>query len=286
MSKRFTRAIVVAVAAIGLAAIADAVRSHDSPPQPVALVHGSTTTAPSSVFEARDPAVGTNTALPRCDAPQISLSIEDFDGSPSAVVRHVWGSPCRLAPLRAELAVRDANGRRVRRSTIASADGVTVTGDFSPGVEQLLAIRYFPTCEQRGPFRAFVNIGPYSAEATLPPPAAQEACHDRMARALAEAAGYQIVEWTGSAWVARGRGQSFYIWMTDYTSHSQLRGEAYRVAARIDGTPVYSDGVRLAWILGDATVWISAGPTEDSVAPTVNQLEDLVAPSGAVRMSG
>ena len=286
MSKRFTRAIVVVVAAIGLAAIADAVRSHDSPQQRIALVHGSTTTEPSSVFEARDPAVGTNTALPRCDAQQISLSIENFDGSVSAVLRHVWGNPCRLTRLQPEMTVRDAAGHKVRHAAIGSSgEEATGTGDFSPGYERLLAIAYFPTCKQRGPFRAFVNIGPYSAEATLPSPAEEE-CHDRRARGLAEAAGYHVVEWTGSAWVARGRGQSFYIWMTDYTSHSRLRAEAYRVAGEIDGTPVYTDGVRLAWIARDATVWISAGPNEGSVAPTVDQLRDLVAASDAVRVSG
>jgi hypothetical protein len=47
-----------------------------------------------------------------------------------------------------------------------------VGGDFSPGFEQLIDIPYLAepqlaNCDRRGPFTAFVIVGPYSAQRKL-----------------------------------------------------------------------------------------------------------------------
>jgi hypothetical protein len=47
-----------------------------------------------------------------------------------------------------------------------------VGGDFSPGFEQLIDIPYLAepqlsSCDRRGPFTAFVIVGPYSAQRKL-----------------------------------------------------------------------------------------------------------------------
>ena len=92
------------------------------------------------------------------------------------VVRHVWGRPCQLAPpLPVRLSVTDRVGRRVRLATLAGGSVVQshIGGDFTPGFEQLIDIPYLaePTvdegCDRRGPFTAFVIVGPYSAQRRL-----------------------------------------------------------------------------------------------------------------------
>ena len=91
------------------------------------------------------------------------------------VVRHVWGRPCHLAPpLRVRLGVSDRVGRRVRLATLDGGSDVQshVGGDFSPGFEELIDIPYVAkpqvtSCDRRGPFTAFVIVGPYSAQRKL-----------------------------------------------------------------------------------------------------------------------
>ena len=81
------------------------------------------------------------------------------------MVRHAWGKPCHLARLPIGLTVRDRAGRQVRLLTPDEQSGVG--GDFSPGSERLINITYLPTCKQRGPFVASVNVGPYFARRAL-----------------------------------------------------------------------------------------------------------------------
>jgi hypothetical protein len=120
--------------------------------------------------------VGTTpVALPRCTVENIGVSIEVLGGTATVVVRHVWGRPCQLAPsLRVRLSVDDRVGRRVRLATLAGGSVVQarVGGDFSPGFEQLIEIPYLAepqltSCDRRGPFTAFVIVGPYSAQRKL-----------------------------------------------------------------------------------------------------------------------
>jgi hypothetical protein len=113
-------------------------------------------------------------------------------------------------------------------------------------------------------------------------------CRENWSRAVAKAAGYQIIGNTGSAWVAQGRGHSFYFWATEVIPASQLRSEGYRILRRVKGVPIYADSVdltdniNLTWRARRATLWIQAGPTKDSVAPKPNELRRLVAASIAL----
>jgi hypothetical protein len=101
-------------------------------------------------------------------------------------------------------------------------------------------------------------------------------CHEEWSRGVAEAAGYKVVENTGSAWVARGRGWSFYIWAVDSIAAARLTNEGFRILRRVRGIPIYTDGLRFAWRTRSTTVWIEAGPAEHSVAPRPSVLGSLV----------
>lgn len=105
-------------------------------------------------------------ALPPCAAQNLALSIDVLGGSPFIALRHNWGKPCHLARLPVELTVRDRAGRPVRRV----GSEASVSGDFPRAFVRLIGITYVPTCKQRGPFVAFVTVGPaYSARRRLPP---------------------------------------------------------------------------------------------------------------------
>jgi hypothetical protein len=67
-------------------------------------------------------------------------------------------------------------GRRVRLAAVDEAHPAVqarVAGDFSPGFEQLIDIPYLAepqageSCDRKGPFTAFVIVGPYSAQRKL-----------------------------------------------------------------------------------------------------------------------
>jgi hypothetical protein len=133
------------------------------------------TTARSAAGEMTIPVETTPEALPRCTVQNIGVSIDVLGGTAQVVVRHVWGRPCHLAPpLRVRLGVSDRVGRRVRLATLDEGPVVQsrVEGDFSPGFEQFIDIPYLAepqltSCDRRGPFTAFVIVGPYSAQRKL-----------------------------------------------------------------------------------------------------------------------
>jgi hypothetical protein len=169
MRARLGWVVVGALAAIVVAAAVDAFRSPGRPSPAPPEGSSVPVSTEGSVFEARDPVPGGETApLPRCTAEQIAAAIEIFDGVASIVVRHVRGEPCHLARLPINLAVRDTKGRRVRlaepRSGVAESG---VAGDFSPRFERLVNITYVRDCNEPGPFLAVVNVGPYVARRTL-----------------------------------------------------------------------------------------------------------------------
>ena len=107
-------------------------------------------------------------------------------------------------------------------------------------------------------------------------------CTEDWTRAVAEAAGFRITEHTGSAWVAVGRGKSFYICATNWAAQHQLDDEGFRIVRRIDGVPIFDDGIRLAWSLDRLTVWAEPGPTENSVGPKPGELRRLVRASETI----
>lgn len=98
-------------------------------------------------------------------------------------------------------------------------------------------------------------------------------------REVALEAGYRIAGSTGSAWIVKGGGRSFYFWATSRASDSHRGGlhrEGYRVVRRIGDVAIFTDGLNLAWRVRRATVWIQAGPTEDSDSPQPRELGPLV----------
>jgi len=171
--RQLTWAIAAGVIAVLIAGTVDAVRSSE--PSGSAPIQ-TATTEESAAREAAIPVETTAEALPRCTVQNIGVSIDVLGGTAQVVVRHVWGRPCHLAPpLLVRLSLDDRVGRRVRLATLDEGSDVQarVGGDFSPGFEQLIDIPYLAepqageSCDRKGPFTAFVIIGPYSAQRKL-----------------------------------------------------------------------------------------------------------------------
>ena len=168
--RRLTWVIATGVVAVLIAGAVDAVRSSEPGSGPSRMV----TTERSAAREMTTPVETTPEALPRCTVQNIGVSIDVLGGTATVVVRHVWGRACHLAPLPVRLSVTDRVGRRVRLATVGGGHDLQsrVAGDFSPGFEQLIDIPYLAepqltSCDRRGPFTAFVIIGPYSAQRKL-----------------------------------------------------------------------------------------------------------------------
>ena len=155
---RLSWAIGGTVGALAVAGAVDAVRSADTKPRHAAMQPA----ARETTFAAETPE-----ALPRCTPQNLGVSVDVLGGSATVVVRHVWGRPCHLAALPVRLSVTDRLGRRVRLETDGSPSERTVDGDFTPGFERLIDIPYLANCDGRGPFAAFVIVGPYSAQRKL-----------------------------------------------------------------------------------------------------------------------
>jgi hypothetical protein len=102
---------------------------------------------------------------------------------------------------------------------------------------------------------------------------------------IAERAGFRIVDETGSALVASGRGWSFYIWATDVEEPlaEVAERESWRPLGRRAGVVVYGDDdLWRWWSVQGFVVWTHAGPFEDSEAPDLEGLTSLIRASQAV----
>ena len=169
--RQLTRVIATGLIAVLIAGAVDAVRSSEPGSSPSPMV----TTERSAVREMTIPVAMRPVALPRCTVQNIGVSIDVLGGTATVVVRHVGGRPCSLAPpLRVRLGLSDRVGRRVRLATVGGGEDLQsrVGGDFSPGFERLIDIPYLAepqltSCDLRGPFTAFVIVGPYSAQRKL-----------------------------------------------------------------------------------------------------------------------
>jgi hypothetical protein len=171
--RQLTRVIAAGVIAVLVAGTVDALRSSEPSGSSPSRVATSERLAAGAMTI---PAETTPEALPRCTAQNLGVSIDVLGGTAAVVVRHVWGRPCHLAPLAARLSLTDRVGRRVRLAAVDEAHPAvqaSVAGDFSPGFEQLIDIPYLAepqpgeSCDRKGPFTAFVNVGPYSAQRKL-----------------------------------------------------------------------------------------------------------------------
>jgi hypothetical protein len=115
--------------------------------------------------------------------------------------------------------------------------------------------------------------GPWTAE-----------CSAKWVAKVVERAGYHVTGDTKSAWIAKGKDQSFYVWATNEGPPVKqiLRRESYRFVARVAGARVYDDGTRKFWLANGYLFWIEAGPRGHSVSPTPLQLAPLIRASRAV----
>jgi hypothetical protein len=168
--RRLTWVIATGVIAILVAGTVDAIRSSE----PLASSPSRETARERSARETTFAVVTTPESLPRCTVQNIAVSIDVLGGTATIAVRHVWGRPCYLAPLPVRLSLTDRLGGRVRLATVEDGPDVQsrVGGDFSPGFERLIDIPYLAnpqlaSCNSRGPFTAFVIVGPYSAQRRL-----------------------------------------------------------------------------------------------------------------------
>jgi hypothetical protein len=88
--------------------------------------------------------------------------------------------------------------------------------------------------------------------------------------------------WSQDRWLYRKRldrqrrGTQLLLLATGRTSTRSLVEEGYGVVRRVAGVEILTDGIRLAWRLPRATLWVEAGPTQDSVAPKARELATLI----------
>jgi hypothetical protein len=282
--KRVTVALVGCVATVAIAATVDALHPRGSSSAPTAD-RPQTTSEKEGTGTA--PKTTASATIPRCAQRQLALDIEIRD-LVDAVLRHVGGELCREPNLRVKVHIltRDGQGKGL----LLGPEG-RLGGLYYSGVENVVAFRYSPVCGEQGAFRARVEAGPYAAQSripvlkcgmSIPRDPGGDACTTPTlcwSRKVALEAGFMIAGSTGSAWIVEGGKHSFYFWGRGRTSASALRAEGYRVVRRVAGVEILSDGVRLAWRLRQATVWVEAGPTEDAIAPKAGELGGLIAAS-------
>lgn len=170
LRSRLSWLVIGGVAVILVAAAVDAIRSSE----PSASSPSRETARERSAGKTTLAGVTTPESLPRCTVQNLALSIDVLGETASIVVRHVWGRPCHLAPLPVRLSLTNRFGGRVRLATVGGGPDVQsrVGGDFSPGFERLIDIPYLAdpplaNCNSRGPFTAFVIVGPYSVQRKL-----------------------------------------------------------------------------------------------------------------------
>ena len=147
-----------AVAALGIAATVAALRPSGEP-RPARPASGQEAIA-ASRSEVSDDAPE---PLPSCTTPQLELELDVLGGSPTLVLRHARGRPCRLARTPVAVTITDRGGKPVRLSTRERS----VQADFSPDFERLLGMTFLPSCSSRGPYTAVATVGPYTARGTL-----------------------------------------------------------------------------------------------------------------------
>ncbi len=105
-----------------------------------------------------------------------------------------------------------------------------------------------------------------------------------MGRTYREAAGYRIVSETGSALVAKGGGDEFYVWTTRRallpTIEQIVKDEGWEELGSASRVTIYGDKRLWRWWPAHDTIfWVKAGPHETSTVPDVGELDQLVGAS-------
>ena len=187
MRGKATWVILIAVGAVVIAGVVDAVRGTSLNPQAAqagaSAVERSATTAPPAAT-ATDAAATTESAavtepedatatatvsaasqrLPSCDSEQLELTFTDWEDLAAVVLRRVKGNPCHHGRAPIGFTVRDQSGARV---AVFGRTRASQPADFSNGYEQLIEIPQM-SCDPRGSFVVVATVGPYVVRRTLP----------------------------------------------------------------------------------------------------------------------
>jgi hypothetical protein len=145
----WTTLLIVAVAAVGIAALVDALTGRSRETRSVrksATEQTPSTTAP----------------LPVCKTGQLTLRLELLGGTNVVALRHVGGPPCQASDLRLRVYIT-ADGQR---SEIPFGQESVLDGGMSPGVERLVP---FSICLAEPLLTAEAFAGPYTAKAEVRP---------------------------------------------------------------------------------------------------------------------
>jgi hypothetical protein len=164
MRGKATWLILIAVGAVVIAGVFDAVHSSTSNDRPSALSNATATVPPSKVF-----------TTPDCTPKQLAVSIEVRHASQTAreglyvlprrrvvttvVVRRVGAEPCLQAPLPFALKISD----RKRRDVGDWESSLDFAAPFAPETERTVSLPDVYSCDQPGPFHAIASVGPYTA---------------------------------------------------------------------------------------------------------------------------
>jgi hypothetical protein len=188
MRGKSTWLILIAVGAVVIAGVVDAVRGSSSNPEAgqaaESVIEPSNTTAlpaqtatePMATTEAvaiGEPVDATVTAiesaaperLPSCNNEQLRLTFTVSEGLAAVVLRRVEGQPCRHGRAPIAFTVRDPSGDAV--AVFGGNTGATRPADFSHGFEQLLDLPQM-SCDPEGSFLVIATVGPYVVRRTLP----------------------------------------------------------------------------------------------------------------------
>lgn len=286
------------VGGIAAAATADAlVGSRAGADDP--RTNATTTTAPAktaSTTSSETIAFEPSPPVRRCRPHQLDL--RSFTGEPTAVLAQVRGPDCRQPAIRIRVRITSATGAS-GKGTIFGPEPPAFGGVFTAGSTQVAAFRYSPACRsETPPFNVAITAGPYSDAQYLAtvescgqtfPKGPERRCADtseegpwidtcaaKWLRAVVRVSGFRVSAETGSAWIARGGGSSFYIWADEVADSGGLWNEGYRRVARVRGKGLYSDGTRFTWAATGRRVWVEAGPNADDLDPDRSVLGRLV----------
>lgn len=102
--------------------------------------------------------------------------------------------------------------------------------------------------------------GPWSSAATCPPA--------RWMRSVLPAAGFDVVDDTGSALVGASVDDSFFAWTTGRPlTAAELADEGYPEWRTFGDTVVYFGGLQYTWSVGPLQLWIESASVEDREQP-------------------
>lgn len=151
MRRLASAGVVLAVAAVGVAALVDVVVGSDLAGRVEATGGGARPagTAP------------TESSFAECRRDQLALAFEKLGGDDAVVLRHVRGGACHLARVTLQITVVDRGGRR---SVLPLGEEAELAGDFTPGFEEVVP---FHGCSGKAPLVATAIAGSYSATSRL-----------------------------------------------------------------------------------------------------------------------